>query len=96
MKVFFIILGFLAFLVISSLWSGYVLSVLWNWFIAPGLHVPQISIAIAIGLSLVVHMLTYQSQDGQKKGSDWVTPVVVALISPLISLILGYIVHLFV
>ncbi|HLZ64441.1 MAG TPA: hypothetical protein VKR06_46530 [Ktedonosporobacter sp.] len=59
-------------IVLSSAWMGYVLSILWEWFISPIFHIGTITIPLAIGLSLVVRMLTtsgYQESDEKQKGS---------------------------
>lgn len=38
----------------NSLWSGFVISKLWAWFIVPTFAVPPLSIIAAIGVFLVV------------------------------------------
>jgi hypothetical protein len=41
--------------------SGLVVQILWGWFIVPVFAVKALTIAQAIGLSIVTHFLTYQS-----------------------------------
>lgn len=42
---------------LSSITNGYVLTVLWEWFVVPLFLVPSLSIPYAIGLVLVVGIL---------------------------------------
>ena len=46
---------------VGTLWRGYVLTVLWAWFVVPTFGLAALALAPAIGLSLLVHFLTYQS-----------------------------------
>lgn len=55
------IFGVLGLLAISAMWKGYVLTVLWGWFVAPTFGLPVLALAPAIGMSLLVSFLTYQS-----------------------------------
>ena len=76
--------------------NGYVLSILWSWFIIP-FGLPQLSIAHAIGVGMVMSFLTYQHQtsteaDKEKAG---INLVVVLIIRPLAILGVGYIVKQF-
>ena len=89
--------------VLGPLWSGYVLSVLWGWFLVPAFHLPQISIALAIGISLVVNMLTAKSssesvESGKDKGlsESFIRALAFACLYPLLALGIGAIVHAFV
>lgn len=89
--------------VFGSLFSGFVLTILWAWFIVPAFHVVQITIPQAIGISLVVGMLAPRassSSDDKEKKKDpvdsLVTSFFVVLLAPLIALGVGAIVHAFV
>ena len=46
--------------IIGTIFEGYVLSVLWQWFIVPAVGLPAISVVQAIGIALVVSLLTNQ------------------------------------
>ena len=89
-------------IILSSIWRGYVLSILWGWFVSPVFHIAQISIALAIGLSLVIGMFTYQSSSSESKdkkesaGEAVLKALAVAFLSPLFVLALGAIIHAFV
>ena len=91
--------GLLALLVLGSIWRGYALTVLWAWFVVPVFHLPVLSIAPAIGLSLIVSFLTYQS-DAKTPTDDSATDAFVkatlsTILMPLAALCIGWIVHQF-
>lgn len=92
------IAGVTALLVLRVILSGWVLSVLWGWFLVPTLDLPQISIVQALGISLVIGYLTHQYIDCQKperKKSEEIAAGIIMLIYPLIALFIGWIFHLF-
>lgn len=93
-----IIFGFVGLVVIATLWRAWVLTVLWSWFLVP-LSVPAISITSAIGISLIVGMFTHhlqQKSNDSRNAADLVGAAVgVALGGPLVVLLLGWIVTLF-
>lgn len=43
--------------------KGWVLTVLWGWFVVPVFHLPQLSLPAAIGLSAIVGYLTRENVD---------------------------------
>jgi hypothetical protein len=80
-----------------AVWQGYVLSLLWAWFVVGTFHAPAISIGQAVGLSLTVGMFTTKpsrKKDGEK--TDYATLIVNAFLAPLFFLAFGWIVHQFV
>jgi hypothetical protein len=87
-------------IVVGSIMEGWVLSKLWGWFVSPLFGVPSLSIAAAIGFALVISMLTHQSTSSDSnKDKDW-TNLVAAVIAktvftPLMFLLFGYIVKMF-
>lgn len=87
--------------ILGPIWGGYILSILWGWFLVPAFHIPSISIALAIGLSVIVHMLTNESSSTDSSSKDkGVAEVLVhaftySFVSPLVALIIGAIVHTF-
>lgn len=88
-------------LVVSSIANGFVLSVLWGWFVIPLFEVPSLTIAQAVGFSMVVSFLTYQYNDSDKKEEKSLTErivylILLAIMRPALVLVTGYIVHLFV
>lgn len=44
--------------VVSSIFSGFVLTKLWSWFVVPTFDLPQLTVPIAIGIYLTVSFMT--------------------------------------
>ncbi|OGL32324.1 hypothetical protein A3F64_03165 [Candidatus Saccharibacteria bacterium RIFCSPHIGHO2_12_FULL_42_8] len=85
---------------ISSILNGWVLSILWGWFVVPTFDAPDISVVQAIGLALVVRFLTHsrsieESDDSMSKEEKLQKAAIVAIASPLFALFFGWIVHFF-
>jgi hypothetical protein len=100
MKTFLAIIGFMVLFIVSPIWYGYVLSILWGWFILPAFHTPQISIPLAIGISIVVRMFTYtnssdQSDKSSKFSEKFALAIAISFFLPLYALVFGAIVHSF-
>lgn len=93
-----VIFSFLILGVISSIWNGYAISVLWGWFITPVFGLPILNIPQAIGLGLIITFLT-QAIDCRKDEDDTKTQIIksifIIILRPLFALLIGYIVHLF-
>jgi len=91
--------GFIGLMVMSSIINGFVLTKLWAWFMVPAFGLPQLSIPIAIGVSMVVKYLTYQKPP-ESKDENNVNKIGEALgfviFYPLITLFIGWVVHFFV
>src|SRR5262245_30592655 len=93
------VIGYVVALIASYLLNGWALTVLWGWFIRPTFHLPALNIAPAIGLSIVIWLLTRRYDANEKRErtttEKWLEPIVYAIVSPLLSLGIGWIVHLF-
>lgn len=91
--------GVLALLVLSSMWKGYVLTVLWAWFVVPTFGLPALAIAPAIGLAMVVSFLTHQRDASKEPEGDFsarmAKSVAHALVMPALVLGIGWVVHQF-
>lgn len=91
--------GFVILIALSSILNGYVLSVLWGWFMVPTFHVPALTLAPAIGLAMVVSYLTYQISDCEESdkgfGEKIARGVAYAIMKPGFALFAGWIVHKF-
>ncbi len=87
------IVGMLAFGVIVN---GYILSILWVWFLVP-LGLPAISVAHSIGVAMVASWLTYQHQSTTQEDKDKALQnlAVVFIVRPLATLGIGYLVKQF-
>ena len=93
------IVGVLGLLAISAMWKGYVLTVLWGWFVVPTFGLPVLALAPAIGVSLVVSFLTHQSDaTKEQEGSSserFAKSVAHALLMPALVLGIGAVVRQF-
>ena len=91
-------LGLIGLLIVESVLRGWVLTYLWGWFLVP-LGLPPIGIAHAIGVALLVGMITHQSQPDcespSREVSEHIGRVVGHLIGPFVALLVGYIAQSF-
>lgn len=87
------ILGCVALTVLNCIWSGYVLSILWKWFIV-GLGAPAISVTEAIGLSLFVWAISPTIKPDLSK-YKFMKVLMDSFFKILLALGIGYVVHLF-
>jgi len=90
-----ILLGFV--LVIASVFEGWVVKILWDWFMVPVFHLPDISPVQGIGLVLTVTILTVifsdvgEGESWKDYGRDMLRLVAVFLVLAVIA----WFVHLF-
>jgi dolichyl-phosphate-mannose--protein O-mannosyl transferase len=98
LSVLALIFGVVGLIVVATLWRAWVLTVLWVWFLVP-LGAPAITIATAIGISLVAGMFTTHLQtksDSEKDVSALVGKALGhAIGGPAIVLFIGWVVTLF-
>lgn len=105
-SIFAVFLGFIALIVISglsALWSGYVLSVLWKWFMVGQFGLPALGVVSAAGVALVVRFMAHvpdakkfvEENDKEFEFKSYFKIVAFAFIYPLLSLIFGWAIHLF-
>lgn len=89
----------LVLIALASIFNGYVLSILWGWFMVPTFGLPVLSVAPAIGVALIVSYLTYQSIDTQEKDEDSTTKLVkssiMVFIRAALALFIGWIIQMF-
>jgi ABC-type antimicrobial peptide transport system permease subunit len=83
-------------LVAVCLLNGWVLLLLWRWFV-PVLfpNVPLLTVPVAIGISLIVSLLTHQDMSDVAKKEDtkkW-SVLVTLFVRPLFVLLIGWIVR---
>ena len=95
----FIFVWWLTVVVVS--WNGGVLSVMWNWFVAPAIGQPAVSLGTGIGLVLLFFLgriwtvATWPESRfhvGFDETKDW---MVKWLVAPMIVLLVGGLVHFF-
>ena len=94
------IVGVLALLVVASMWKGYVLTILWAWFVSPTFGLPALALAPAIGFAMVVSFLTHQSDASKEPEGDFseraIKAVAHTLVMPAFVLGIGWVVARFV
>lgn len=89
-------LGVIATFCISSIWSGYVMTVLWSWFIVPVFALPMLGLAQAIGVKLLCNMILAKVPSNDKSDGDFARVVGYAVLVPLLALTIGWVVKQFV
>ena len=100
MKAFGYFCTYLILLPLSITFSGYALSILWDWFIADQFGLRSISIPSAIGLALIISYTTYQydensTDDKISQGERILKAVFIAIFRPSAVLLTGWIITLF-
>ncbi len=73
-----LILVFFLTLPFTILWRGYVLTILWGWFIVP-LGVVALTLPMALGFSVIVSLITNDSSTNltwEQYTSFWTFPLV--------------------
>lgn len=68
-------------------YRGWVLMLLWTWFVTPTLNLPVVGLGAAIGLSLVASALAYR----QPAEHTWPSAAVFAVIHPTTLLACGWV-----
>lgn len=85
-------LGQIALLAASLTWRGYVLSVLWGWFVVRGFGLVSLSVPLAMGLALIVSFLTVSLAKTER---SWTERIGLAALMPAMVLLIGWIVTKF-
>ena len=92
---FLLIIGIILVLALSTMWSGFILSILWGWFIVPIFGLPTLSVTAAIGVALTfgyfIRGLATAHVDKEKTGEL----IISAFTTSLIFLFIGWIVKSF-
>jgi hypothetical protein len=85
----------LAALVAGWAWYGYVLHLLWAWFMVPAFGAPPLAIPMALGVAATVGLLTKPSPEIKEDEPKW-RPWAVMFIRPTLVLLVGWIVKQFI
>ena len=84
---------------ISIITRGFVIMKLWTWFIVPMFSMQALTLVHAIGLSLVVGLLTSELKPEDDDGENWFTKIITRFIFLVIVyaavLFEGWIISLF-
>ena len=77
-------------------WSGFALTILWGWFMVPTFGLPQLALAPAIGVAVVVGYLTHPwrpTEDAKDtKTERMVEGFAFMAMKPALALLVGWIV----
>ena len=99
LSVIFALIAIPVILVLSSVLNGFVLTILWKWFMIPVFSLPAINVPQAIGISMLISFLTHQQNGNKKEDKEqfelWVSLLFNALLNPLLVLGIAWIVQLF-
>lgn len=92
-------IGLIGLLPVYVVLRGWALSIMWGWFVSPYFDISGISVPQAIGLVFMYYLV---SPDQRRKGSSEeaggessTTTYIASVLAPLVSLLLGWIVTLF-
>jgi len=81
---------------VSTVINGWVLSILWGWFIVPAFNQPSLSVIAAVGVSITIRFVTYQISDIKTEyQKDAHELFGMSFIMPFIILFIGWLVTLF-
>ncbi len=84
-------LGIVVNFILASVFSGYVFSILWGWFIVTTFGLPVLTIPAALGTILVVRYMTLKVDKSDKEKAldfmEWA--------KPLACLAIGFVIKLF-
>lgn len=81
----------------GTAWYGWILTILWAWFVVPTFRAPVLTLPVAIGLALIARLFGFStsSTDEKKSQADRFSYVAVWMITmPAMSLGIGWLVHL--
>jgi len=82
--------------IISTILGGIAIMLMWRWFIATPFNIMEITIPQAIGIDTLLSMINAKLSDyNSKEQLDNITKCYIMIATPLFSLLIGYIVHLF-
>lgn len=86
----------MAYVIGCNIFSGFVLSILWGWFIASTFGLPALTIPLAMGIMLVIGYATKQVDFNNQDREDYQKRVnVVMIVKPLAALAVGYVIKSF-
>lgn len=87
---------FLLFVVVplSIVFSGWTITVLWDWFVVSTFKINPLSIPQGLGLSLMIGYFTHQVMPSQKR--EFGELIAYSFAKPLTCLVIGWVIHLFI
>lgn len=92
MKIF----GIISNLIIQPILNGWVFTILWKWFIVSTFGMKLITIPQGIGLAVFICFITYRADNNNKNDESYLgLEIIMSLIYPIVFLIYGWIISLF-
>lgn len=88
MAIILLLLAVVIIVSISAIINGWALLHLWQWFIVP-LGVPSLTLSWAIGISLVVGLLTNHNYPKKGEESDTSQVAYMIFLRPILALVVG-------
>lgn len=96
MKKATLILMFICLMVVLPIINGYVLTVVWTWFICPLFDVPLLTVPYAIGICLTVRFITNDEDVAPSNSEGGIeelkTNVLKSCAKPIVVLTFGWVV----
>jgi len=87
-------------LVPAMIWRGFVLSIIWNWFMVPIFNLPSLGIAAAIGVALVIQVFNgieienNLDTEAESEAKLVIAAIVKLFFAPLVMLFVAWMVKL--
>lgn len=89
-------LAFLLLIPILIIWDGFIISMIWNWFMPKIFGLVSLSIPQALGLSLMASVLVGRGRDSRSEDEDPMVTILKPFLIGLIALVMGAIVQMFI
>ena len=79
-------------------WNGFVLTKLWAWFVVPTFGLPVLSLPLSMGITLIVHYLTWQPDAHRSEDPHFACKVYSgkAFLAPAWTWLIGWLITLFI
>ena len=87
-------IGLFAFDIAAAFWKGFVLVILWRWFVVPVFpSLPQLTVTQAVGLALIASLLQIRPYTGEHEWIDVVAhKLAYGILLPPSMLLIGFII----
>lgn len=80
--------------ILLTIYSGWVVSHLWNWILVPSLQLPVIGVSAAVGIKFMANVLTHR---GKAKTKDSMTDVFVnSFVYTSVALFIGWVISFYI
>lgn len=73
-----------------ALFRGWVIALLWGWYVSDYFGAPSLTIVEAVGLGILASLFTSHSSDDDQEDGWWIKAILRALITPVLALVFGF------